>query len=459
MTAVRSLTVSVCAALMLFSGSAGAAYYTFTGKFTSNRGKIINIPVVGNTPCAPMSIMSGPGVAVPQTMTPATHMIVRGANTQPGKKVTTNFNGVTSKGARDLRCVKNIADGRHNLIKTDGKGTSKGGKGGGFVMPKKAWSVPLPPHTRAVAVKYAPPVLELATSFKITGPRTGTKGMSRVFGVRGTMAGGGNTAPQNLFKKWTATPSTFKNHESGRAAAKFTWCPGKLTGGKGAPCTNISKASPPKLIVKYAPGVNKFGGTMAYIITTGPNTSSLGVGIAAGGTKAGAGFQILAGQGSQPTGRGYADFNTDHLAKGPIFKTATLMKVPSPSPTMIVGSQTLITMVGPKAPFSFPSGTNFNWGFPFTTGHVLVRNYKTRTTTLTQHGSDKRGTPTAMGKRNLSLVAGGIAIANLVGAAKQPTPELETMIMSLPEPGGSLSLVAGVAALLGIAAWRARRVH
>ena len=89
---------------------------------------------------------------------------------------------------------------------------------------------------------------------------------------------------------------------------------------------------------------------------------------------------------------------------------------------------------------------------------LLVRNYLTRTTTLTGKGYDKRGTPDGvMGNRNISLVAGGIAIARLVGAADQPTPEIMSML--LPEPGANLQMVAGVSALLVIAAWRPRRAR
>src|SRR5919108_5011392 len=103
MRAARSLASTVCTGLMLFASAAHAATFTFTGKFTSSRGKLINIPLVGNTPCAPLTLMSGPGQG--GTNTYASHMIVRGANTQPQMAVTTNFNAT----GRDLRCVKHVA--------------------------------------------------------------------------------------------------------------------------------------------------------------------------------------------------------------------------------------------------------------------------------------------------------------------------------------------------------------
>jgi hypothetical protein len=112
-----------------------AANFSFTGKFTSSRGKLINIPLVGNTPCAPLTLMSGPGNG--GAYTDHTRMIVRGVNTQPQRAVTTSFQGT----GRDLLCVKHIA-GRQ--VATDGMGTAMG-KDGGFVMPPNAFSKPLPP--------------------------------------------------------------------------------------------------------------------------------------------------------------------------------------------------------------------------------------------------------------------------------------------------------------------------
>ncbi len=430
MTARSLWALSIGATLMLVSSAAGAVSYGFTGKFTSNRGKIINIPVVGNTPCAPLTLMSGPGMG--GKTTPMTHMIVRGANTQPQKAVTTNFNMT----GRDLLCVAHLPGKK---LTTDNMVTAMG-NGGGFVMPPNVFSKPLPPYVRAVEVKYAPPVLQLATSFKITGP-----GAVRTTPPAGTMVNGANTAPFHAFEQ-----NAFAK-QSGRGVADFAWCPNNPPAKGVFPCGNITQGGPP-LLIRYSGPANGryFGGTMAYIITTGPNVSSLGIG--AGG--AAAGFQVLAGMGSQPTGRGFAEFLTDKLMMGPIYAGAVLNTV---TPGPILGMQKLITMVGAKQLISFPSGTNFNWGFPFTTRTVLVRNYASRTTTLTAMGYDKRGTPTAMGKRNLSMVAGGLALARLVGASDQPTPEIMSIL--LPEPGATMQIGAGVLSLLGIAAWRSRRVR
>jgi hypothetical protein len=409
---------------MLVDTTAQAANYTFTGKFTSSRGRVINIPLVGNTPCAPLTLMSGPGTG--GTMTPAIHMIVRGVNTQPSMAVTGNYQGGNGL---DLLCVKHKAGVK---VATNGNVTANG-KGGGFVMPPDAFSKPLPPYVQAIEVKYAPPVEQIATSFKVTGPPP-----TRLLPPGGSMANGTNTAAFRVFNRaaWQS--------QTGRVGSMFTWCPANpVSGGKGGPCTNINQAGP-NLIVKYQGGGNAFGGTMAYLVNSGPNPSSIALGL--GG--AAVAFQILEGGGSQVTGRGYADFMSTALKKGPAWGVHTRMTVTSRPK---VGPEKLITMVAVPAG-SIPTGTRFAWGFPLTTRTVLVRNYLTRTTTLTAKGGDAI---TAMGARNLSLVAGGIAVARFGNALTQNSGQILSMM--LPEPGAAIQLLAGVAALLGIAGWRSRR--
>jgi hypothetical protein len=136
--------------------AAGAsAQYALTGKFTSNRGLLINIPVVGNTPCQnTLTIMSGPGGAViPAFMTPPSRTMTMGANVQ------TNGMGTTTL---DLQCVKHAASVTLP--------SSAAAVGAPFALPTNAFFKPLPGYTAAVEVKYAPPVVQLATSFQINGP-------------------------------------------------------------------------------------------------------------------------------------------------------------------------------------------------------------------------------------------------------------------------------------------------
>ena len=211
---------------------------------------------------------------------------------------------------------------------------------------------------------------------------------------------------------------------------------------------NIAGGTKP-LIVKYtAGGANKFGGTMSYIIHSASSPSNLALG-AGGGAVA---FALLKGSGSQVTGRGYAVALTDFLQSGPVWGKYMLGYQTKPR----VGKQKLITTVGSYVGKVFPPANNYNKGFPFTTGTVLARNTGTvagnkRDTTLTAKGGD---TVTAMGKRNLSLVAGGMARA-IIGPVIANTPEIGQLYV--PEPSRAAQLIAGVAGLLGIAAWRARK--
>src|SRR5439155_15404807 len=98
--------------------------------------------------------------------------------------------------------------------------------------------------------------------------------------------------------------------------------------------------------------------------------------------------------------------------KGPLWAAYKTMTVTRPK----VGKQKLITMVTGYLGNQFAAHYSYNWGFPWTTMTVLARHTGTQIgnpiiSTLTAKGGD---TVTAMGKRNLSLVTGGVA-RSLVG--------------------------------------------
>jgi hypothetical protein len=407
-----SLTRSLIFLLVLSSiaGSAHAApkSYIFSGKLTSNRGAFINIPVVGNTPCpgiglANLTVMNGPGgKTVPAPVTPAGPF--------PG----------TSANQAGYGCV-GFVPGRK--ITTTGAGV-----GGAFVMPTKVFSRPFQSYVAAIGV-HQPPAIQLATSFKITGPlKTPTTALG------GSMQGSFPAAAFHAFKKGAWMTQT------GRQASMFTWCWGNPG------CAKITQGTKP-LIVKYKGGGNAFGGTMAYVITAVPGMSSLAVGAGGGAV----GFALLSGMGSQPTGRGYASSLTDMLAKGPLWAAYKTMTVTRP----VVGMQKLITMVTGPLGNNFPAAYNYNFGFPWTTKTVLARNTGTvagnpHITTLTAKGGD---TVTAMGKRNISLVTGGVARA-VIGPVISNTSEIGQMW--LPEPTRTGQLAAGALGLLAIAAMRSR---
>jgi hypothetical protein len=405
---IAALTITAITALVGSSAGAAPKSYVFSGKLTSNRGSLLNIPMLGNAACngvglSDFTVMFGPGgKVVPAPNTPAGPFPGTPANGfgcvgfVPGKKITTTGAGV----------------------------------GGQFVMPTKVFSRPFNSYVAALHVPNATPVIQLATSFKITGPlKTATTP------VGGSMKGSFAVAAFHQFKKsaWMT--------QTGRGAQMFTWCFGNPN------CAKITQGTRP-IIVKYAGGGgNAFGGTMAYVITSTPGVSSLALGAGGGAI----GFARLDGMGSQPTGRGYASSLTDMLGKGPLWAAYKTMTVTRPK----VGKQKLVTMVTGFLGNNFPGAYNYNVGFPFTTMTVLARNTGTvagnpKVTTVTAKGGD---TVTGMGKRNISLVAGGVARA-VIGPAITHAPEIAQMY--LPEPSRVAQLAAGALALLGIAASRAR---
>ena len=462
MRSARSLVSFVaCAAIVLGSVAASAITYpSFFGKFTSNRGRIINIPAIGNTACGnvvPLTLMTGTQMTPPKPLTGPVPF-VRKVNTQP----TMMTGGGAVTGGVDLRCVKHNA----GVMVMTPSGAPMAGAA--FTLPSMVWNRPLPTFgVTAVEVKYINNIKQLATSFQITGPKTpaahmearapGTMAMTPMnmqSTTGGTMANAGNLATWLKFDKFNNFPVS---KHSGRvlgpvgSEAKFTWCPG---GGAAPACTKpASGAGNLKAIVKYKGTGNQFTGTMSYVITTGTQTSSLALTLGGGPTGSLA-FLILAGSGSQPTGRGYAQLGTDMLMTGPKFTMHMENTVVKP----LAGMQKLVTAVtGVGAPF--PAATNFNYGFPWTTMTVIARNTGTALgqpmiTTLTGKGADMV-TGGGMG-RNIQMVAGGIGITNLLGLGSR-TAEIGTML--LPEPDRSLQMLAGVLTLVGIAGWRARKSH
>jgi hypothetical protein len=418
MRAIRSMLV--LSVVWSISGAASAApkTYVFTGKLTVNHGMLFNIPAIGDVSCrgiglSNLTVMAGPGLTgmvppLPVPNTPPTRTAGQPANVLgcaghvPGKKITTTGAGV----------------------------------GGAFVMPTMVLNHPFssgPAHSYVAAVGiHRTPFIQLATNFRITGPlATPTRGLG------GSMVG--ITFPPaafHAFKKGAWATQT------GRQGSMFTWC-----FDMGAGCTKITQGTKP-LIVKYAGGGNVFGGTMGFVIDAAPGVANIAVGAGGGAV----GFARITPMGSQATGRGYASQTSyrPKYAKNPLwafYKTMTDDR----------RGQKLITMVTGFLGNNFPAAYRYNAGFPWTTRTVLARRTGTsagnpRVTTLTARGGDS---VTAMGKRNLSLVAGGVARL-LIGPTVAQLPEIGQLY--LPEPRRSAQLGAGVLALLAVAAVRARRL-
>ena len=408
--------VLAIAGAVLFAGQAMAVDYVFSGFVTSNRGKFINIPVVGNVPCSesrgagivPAVVPQGPGVTGTVTAAPTT---------SPSANVT------------GVGCVK-----VSGALSTTGAGT-----GGAFEFPIDAFSKPAQ-GVLAVPVPNTPQVVQLATDFAIEGPNS----------VRSPY---GTTTPEGpTMTGMNAVHRSFKanNHaaHSGRAGAMFTWCP------QNPACVNINgAASGSEMIVKYAGGAGgtSFTGTMGYVIDAGSPDSNLAIILGSPGGMGPALFIPLVGMGEQPTGDGYAIRLVDMLGAAAQWQMYQFGPVTTP----IVGMRSVITMVsGAYVMTLVPPQLNVNHGFPWTVNTVVGRNTGSvlgnpMATTISAVGNDS---VTTDGKRNLSLVAGGLAHLNILGTN---TPGIGQMY--LPEPTGAASLLAGAMGLLLVAAWRGRR--
>jgi hypothetical protein len=407
----------VVAGVVLFVGSEAAAVtYQFTGWVTSNRGKFINIPVVGNTPCVesrgagatPAVVFEGPGGAmVPIPNTP-TGRITKTAN----------------------------PTGAGLCVKASGTIMANAGANQPFEFPVNAFSKPAV-GVLAVPVPNTPQVVQLATDFGIVGPRNARVSQTALSTMEGpTMTGA--TPAHRQFRTNAHTT------QDGRAGAMFTWCPGGNDD-----CTKVTEGPlNSRLIVKYTGGGNNFSGTMGYVIDAGSPDSNLA--IILGAPPATAAFIPLVGMGEQPSGDGYALRLVDNLGAA----TAWTMYQFGPVTTPIVGMRSVITMVsGFNIDPFLPSQENINYGFPWTTNTVLARNTGTvfanpMVTTISANGNDS---VTAMGKRNISLVAGGLAHLSVLASN---TPGIAQMY--LPEPSHGAQLLAGALGLLAVAARRAR---
>ena len=244
-----------------------------------------------------------------------------------------------------------------------------------------------------VAVAVAPTVIQLASTFVLSGP-------------------GDQTSIPNdrrMFKSaWTA--------QTGRLAANFTWCPpgtqAAQLGSCTAPAVAGSTAFPSRLInglVRYRAGANAFGGTMQMAMSGNADVTVI-LDVPTGGGMVPIAHQPVAGMGYQEQGAVYGYVGAANFPKAPghstyqiNFPCTNALPAAPAGCSQVVGSGAL-TDTSALAP-----GSNINWGMPWTTGTVTIINTETqfgqpRNTILTAMGSDNRN---ALGAGNITLVAGG----------------------------------------------------
>ncbi|MEM7413574.1 MAG: hypothetical protein AAF430_25300, partial [Myxococcota bacterium] len=307
----RLALIGVSAISLLVAGSVQAQTYIISAKAGSATGGFIDLPAVGASPCPSITQGFRIGTMVPQTATPPITGMTP-ANTQSAIA----FPGGCMRGNPAVQTVM-------------ATGTMAGAQ---FTVPTSVISAPAT-MVNNVPVPLVPNLQQLATSFNFAGP------MSVPFEAQNqTMATGNNTGVWRRMRAGAWTTQT------GRAGSNFTWCMGSPPNPL---CTNITgagAASPG--IIKNTAGVNAFGGTMGLVLTTGTNTSSLAV-LGLPGLPGGVGLQVIVGMGSRAAGRGYAAYDTDMLASGPIFLMYTLT---------MTGPFGLVGMVSTPIPNMLPAG-------------------------------------------------------------------------------------------------------
>jgi len=444
---IRIPTLLATVFVVLFAAAtAGAQTFSLTGRHATGSGAFLKFPIIG-TPCPSIT----GNVAVPTTIP------------QNYRAPITQSMAVLNPGG----CVGAAA----TTITTTGSG--------GFALPVKFFSKPAPGVINVAPVPATGMVVQVATSFAFTAPnmlntpftaqnpvKLGTSkfvaAQWNLFRPNAHLTAAGMTGASTFTKNATnlvtpgaATPqglttvtrNTLNAYVSGRTSKDFTACPTMVAAN--VACTFPNQGAIPGVVRNIA-GSNVFGGTMGLVISTGgANTSNVAVTLApimSGPVL----LNALSGGTSRAPGRGYAATNNIPLLAGQVFMNHMLTTLTPMTAYRVLGMVT--GYVGPGA-----GGNNQNYGFPWTTGTVLVR--ATGTTmgggpggaTFSLMGYDNR---TAMGLGNIQLVAGGIAQSSL--QASQGTATYSVMRLELaPEPGAIAGLLAG-AALLGAVAWRRR---
>lgn len=398
-------SVALIGVLSLVAGMASAQVTVpMTGVWGNSRGPIIDFPAVGNKAC--------PGLVMGQNL---------GLLTVP--LITTPPIMSTGVPANPNGCVAGHA---WTAMVT-------GSNPAAFSIPSYAFSFPFPAVPNIVPPGPAS-VIQVNTQISVMGPFP-----SPQIPLSPTMGIPNQTSPTNV-ANWRHFRASAWSTQSGRAGPDFTWCLGNPN------CANIGGATPAPLITKYTAGPNKFGGTMTLLMGVPPGQSAGSIAVVQPAFPPGAIAKVaLAGGFSFPEGRGYAVSSVASIPGGKLYAGYTLT------------SGGLLGMVTGTI-LTIPPGTNQAFGFPWTTGTVLVRNTGNTALgapnlqTLTAMGSDAR--TAAGGTGNITLVAGGLTNTSF----HQAVPNLGIMRLTfLPEPGTLLQLASGVVGLAGLGLVRRSR--
>jgi len=337
---------------LVAANTAAARTLSMSGQWFQNRGPLVDIPNNGGAvPCFP-----------------------------------TNFGDVKDG------CVNNLRPANGGIPAAAQTISVTGGSPANFsIVDNAAFAQAGGTANRAtVPVVGIPTVIQLASQFSLAGPALTTP-----------LGGGGAAAFQA--NAWSNDPRQIAD---GRLIKNFTWCPpgGACTGGIG---TSLGAY---QAVMKYTEGANAFGGTMAMMLS---NTAVVSIRVA---TPAPSGprvlHQLVGALGNPPSpqmgGGGYANARTIQLLDGPLHLNYTIPlpctsmfgEQPSPAGCGVIGAQ------GPQIA-TLPGSQNKDWGMPWITGTVFVKNLGSTgpdsTTTFSIMGSDNR---TGAGVGTITMVAG-----------------------------------------------------
>jgi len=286
-----------------------------------------------------------------------------------------------------------------------------------------------------VAVAVAPTVIQLASTFVLSGPADQTTIVN----------------DRRMFASaWTA--------QAGRAAADFTWCPPGTVAAQTGSCTApavAGNASYTKInaLIRYRAGANKFGGTMQMALSGDADVTII-LGVPTGGGMVPIAHQPVAGMGYQEQGAVYGYLGNANFPKAPGHSTYMLnFPCTNALPAAPAGCSQVVGSGALTNTSAIPPGSNLNWGMPWTTGTVTVINTETqfgqpRSTVLTAMGSDSRN---ALGAGNITLVAGGTSY-RIQAQQNFAALDLITMNVAPYTPALSPTGVALAGALIALSA-------
>jgi hypothetical protein len=430
---IRRITVLSAAALLLcgLSLESSARTFSMTGAWYQNRGPVIDIPANG-----------GPVPCSPATNSACVNLLPFTANAP----------------LPDLIPVAGGIPGAAAAVNATGNGPAT------FTVPGQVFTQNL--GKQVVGLPFVPTVVQLSSQFVFSGPAGGGSYLTPQ-GAISAMATPND--PPGVFRAgaWAA--------QVGRLAASFAWCPGP----NNPACTGPGQAGNiyPHLVQYSNPNPNKFGGTMAMMQGGSAVVSVIIAPLAPPAFIAG--HQLVGGLANlnpQAQGRGYAITDVDLLAAAPA-RIAVAQAPPCPGPFTVTGncSQILASLTtgngafvtpttGNGLPIFIPPDTNLNFGFPWTTGTVLVRNTGTNqgnpaTTTISAMGTDMR---TPLGQGQITLVAGGsshrygLAVGNPQEFSALDVVQMNFAAAATPS-ASPMGLAAGAVLMLLAVGFAARR--